>query len=210
VVEFLRGERITGFIGLAHLPNASRITSIEDVRWQAAIFTRRTEQFWEAIDPHLRRWSFPTFHVTDRVDNDLLRDFGVRYVVESKLEHRPSLIDRLPIVYSAPSVNIRLIPGAIRPRAHFLNGEPVQVSYPDDQHVILRTHSKTGGLVVLHDAYDEGWQSTKPVEILSRGIVVPAGDQRVELEYVLPGFRLGLIVSALALIGLKYAADRAR
>jgi hypothetical protein len=210
VVEFLRGERITGFIGLAHMPNASRITGIEDVRWQAAIFTRRTEQFWEAIDPHLRRWSFPTFHVTDRVDNDLLRDFGVRYVVESRLEHRPSLIDTLPIVYSAPSVNIRLIPGEVRPRAHFLNGEAVQVTYPDDQHVILTTHRKTGGLVVLHDTYDEGWRSTKPVNILSRGIVVPAGDQRIELEYVLPGFRLGLIVSALALIALKYAADRAR
>jgi hypothetical protein len=213
VVELLRGERITGFIGLAHLPNASRITGIEDVRWQAAIFTRRTEQFWEAIDPHLRRWSFPTFHVTDRVESDRLRDFGVRYVVESRLpqDQRPSHIAELPIVYSAPSVNIRRIPGTIRPRAHFADGQgEVRVSYPDDQHVILATHSQKGGLVVLHDAYDEGWRSTKPVDILSRGIVVPAGDQRIELEYVLPGFRIGLIVSALALIGLKYAAYRAR
>jgi hypothetical protein len=218
VIGFLRGERIVGFIGLTHQPNASRITGVEDIRWQSPMFTRRTEQFWETIDPHLRRWSFPTFHVTDRVDSGLLRDFGVRYMVESRLpqDQRPSHITDLPIVYSAPSVNIRRIPGnTIRPRAHFADGVigDVKVRYPDDQHVILTTHSKTGGLVVLHDAYDEGWRSTVPVNILSRGVFVAAGDQRIELEYVLPGFRAGLVISALtalALIALKYAADRAR
>jgi hypothetical protein len=134
-VDFLRAEasryRITGFTGETHLPNASQTTGIEDARISAPILTQRTHLWWLAIDPHNRRFAFPTTRVTDRLDSALVADFNVKYVLESRLLHdtmhniqgprdlaKSALIAKLPLALRLPSLDIRSIP-APRPRAHF-------------------------------------------------------------------------------------------
>jgi hypothetical protein len=80
----------------------------------------------------------------------------------------------------------------------------VTVSYPSDSTVVLRTDSDTGGVVVLHDTFAAGWKATIdgkptevfPVNILSRGVVVPRGAYTVRMWYEPPGLRWGAITSA--------------
>jgi hypothetical protein len=80
----------------------------------------------------------------------------------------------------------------------------VTVSYPTDSTVILRTDSDTGGVVVLHDTFANGWKAAFdgkptdvfPVDILSRGVVVPRGAHTVRMWYEPPGLRWGAITSA--------------
>lgn len=55
----------------------------------------------------------------------------------------------------------------------------------------MNVRSATGGLVVLHDSFADGWNASvdgKPpeilaVNILSRGVVVPPGAHRIEMTY---------------------------
>jgi hypothetical protein len=80
----------------------------------------------------------------------------------------------------------------------------VTVSYPSDSTVMLRTASDTGGVVVLHDTFAYGWKATIdgkpagvfPVNILSRGVVVPLGAHTIRMWYAPPGLRWGAITSA--------------
>ena len=77
-----------------------------------------------------------------------------------------------------------------------------------------KVSSRSGGLVVLHDAYDRGWRALldgRPVEILpvnliSRGVQVGPGRHRVEMAYEPPGFRLGAGISAVVALSLLVAA----
>jgi uncharacterized membrane protein YfhO len=70
---------------------------------------------------------------------------------------------------------------------------------------------------VLHDAFARGWRAAVdnrdvpvlPVNILSRGVVVPPGRHRIELTYVPPGLIAGATISAIGLIVLVVAAWRA-
>jgi hypothetical protein len=80
----------------------------------------------------------------------------------------------------------------------------VAVSYPSDSTVLLKTDSDTGGVVVLHDTFASCWKATFdgkptdvfPVNILSRGVVVPRGAHTVRMWYEPPGLRWGAIASA--------------
>jgi hypothetical protein len=263
-IDFLRSDhsqyRITGFIGETHLPNASQTTGIEDARISAPILTKRTHLWWLAIDPHNRRFAFPTTRVTDMLDSALVADFNIKYVLESRLLHdsmhnipgppdltKSELIAKLPLTLRLPSLDIRSI-ATPRPRAHFaenvvivrdaITAEKVlardrtlaahaavvespalrlpanargnvAVHYPDDEsRLTLDCDSPTGGLVVLHDAFDSGWRATVdgrpapilPVNILSRGVVIGAGTHHIEMRYSPPGFRMGVIVSAITLL----------
>ncbi len=85
-----------------------------------------------------------------------------------------------------------------------------KVVYPDHAHAIVDVQSITGGLLVLHDAYANGWTATidgqetqiMPVNVLSRGVVVPAGAHRIAFSYFPPGLKLGSMISLLAVMGL--------
>lgn len=265
VVRFLRRTqepfRITGFVGATHLPNASRLTKIEDARLSAPILPLRAHLWWLAVDPKNRRFVFPTMRVTDRLDAALVADFNIRYVLQSRLptvagmhtsrgprdaELSPDLL-ALPLALRAPSIEVRAIPGA-KPRAHFARrvvvvpdvhaatallmrdrqlareaavvesrlrlqvppgaqGE-ISLHYPDDLHAVVDVASPTGGLVVLHDSFDRGWRALVddtpapilPVNILSRGVIVPPGRHRIAMEYRPPGFVAGSAISILTAI----------
>jgi hypothetical protein len=73
------------------------------------------------------------------------------------------------------------------------------------------------GLVVLDDALIDGWSvhvdghPAEPVRVdgVLRGAIVPAGRHVVEWRYAVPGLRLGLLLSVLALLALAAAAGHA-
>jgi uncharacterized membrane protein YfhO len=84
--------------------------------------------------------------------------------------------------------------------------------------VILEVESPSGGLVVLHDAYDKGWRARldgRPVEILpvnliSRGVVVGPGRHRIEMVYEPPAFCIGAGISAAAILSMGITAVTVR
>jgi hypothetical protein len=261
--RFLKADRdnyrVTGLWGETHLPNISRISGIEDVRYSGPMMTLRYHLWWLLIDPQVLRHTYPTARISDRIDHPLMRGFGVRYVLESRLAFRdsfytvpdPRLRDTMlsrrlsgfPIEVRTPSIEVRRMPGH-HSRAHFApvvlrvhspvaaaetlrnggdglaavveseNEVPsggtgqVTVSYPAATRVWMEVTSATGGLVVLHDSFADGWTATidgddakvLAVNLLSRGVVVPAGTHRVEMRYWPPGFRAGAGVSAVTLL----------
>jgi len=80
----------------------------------------------------------------------------------------------------------------------------VMLTFPDERHVRMRVRSRSGGLVVLHDAFAPGWRATidgqnapvLPVNILSRGVLVAPGDHTIAMAYLPPGLLLGLLISS--------------
>ena len=95
-------------------------------------------------------------------------------------------------------------------------GRVIELSYPDERHVRSRVYSDRGGLFVLHDTFAPGWSArvdgnmtrVYAVNILSRGVVVPAGEHTIVMSYLPPGFVAGVIVSILALITLLVTGRR--
>lgn len=276
-LDFLRMQpgqfRISGLWGATHLPNASRITGVEDVRLSAPILPFRYVLWWQAVDPLVLTRSYPTVRITDVLDSALVGDFNIGFVVQSRLPyrgtfytlpypgHRDEMLSRrlsssrcFPVVFRSPSLEIRKEACDPHPRAEIaprvvsardvrdayrlLAGDrqlaasaavvetstPIAiperaegsagVSYPDERHAVLRVVSPTGGLVVLHDAFAPGWSasldgrpvSILPVNILSRGVIVPAGTHVIGMSYVPPGLLPGLAVAAAALLALVFVS----
>ena len=237
-LQFLRRQpapfRVVSLWGQTHMPNASTMTEVEDIRLAGPVLTRRYHLWWDAVDPGVLSRAYPTTRITDRLDSPLVADFNVRYVIQSRLapagtfrfDPDPRRRDELlapgvahfPVVARTPWVEIREIPGA-RPRAHFASGAGrVAVRYPTDRTVVLDAESRDGGVVVLHDTYAAGWTATVggreteiiPVNILSRGVMVPAGRHRIEMRYTPPGFHDAVALSAASILGLVLIERRRR
>ncbi len=284
-IEFLRNQpgpfRIVSLWGQTHMPNASRITGIEDVRLAGPILTNRYHVWWQLIDSQVLSRAYPTTRITDQLQSPLVPDFNVRFIVQSRLapagtfrvnrdEKRrdaglSATLMPLPIVFRTPWVEIRELPGT-RPRAHFAQDvvtvpsfaeainvlarepfrtvveadEPLRggrapapvragegacpppgvraVTYSSERKVAIETCSTTGGLVVLHDSFAEGWTATvdgrdaviHPVNIASRGVVVPAGNHTIEMSYSPPGLTAGLALGAIGLLILVLLVIRGR
>ena len=243
-----RTHRIIGSLGQTHLPNSSRITGIEDARESTPVWTIRKHRFWQAVDPNIRRFTFPTFRLTDKLDSPLLGDFNVSTVVRSRLP--VSGFHNGPGSAPSPAATVEPWPGLVRPRVHFADrvriarsmdeavamlsrgtsvvewaGRGVlpaiavpekafaEAHYRFDSRVTVDAESTSGGLVVLHDAWDRGWRArldgrpvaVLPVNLISRGVIVPPGKHRVEMQYEPYRFRTGLGISAAALVLLLIA-----
>jgi hypothetical protein len=86
------------------------------------------------------------------------------------------------------------------------HGGMANVRYAGDREVEVAAQSDGRALLVLNDLYDSGWRATVdgksvdilPVNVVARGVVVPAGEHVVNMRYWPRGFTAGLIVSALA------------
>ena len=69
-------------------------------------------------------------------------------------------------------------------------------------------------VVVIRNAYDPGWRARVdgrssplfPADAIDQGVVVPAGRHVIELSYVDPSIRYGLLGSGLALMALAIGA----
>jgi len=96
-------------------------------------------------------------------------------------------------------------------------GDSVSVHYPSTRRVRIETGSREPRILVLHDSWNPGWSATVdgvrselfPVNLVSRGILVPAGKHVVEMSFVPRGFLAGAIISILALASTIVVAWRA-
>lgn len=86
----------------------------------------------------------------------------------------------------------------------------VSLAYPSDSEATIQVRSSRPALLVLNDTYEAGWTARidgrpadlLPVNVLARGVFVPAGEHEVVMRYQPPGFAAGSGVSALACSGL--------
>jgi hypothetical protein len=101
-------------------------------------------------------------------------------------------------------------------RAHEIGGDDLsregggtaRVVAESNASVTLRATLPRRGLVVLNDSWDEGWRvevdgrPARPlqVDVMLRGVVVPAGRHEIVWRYRVPGLRLGAILSAAGLL----------
>ncbi|HEX7192453.1 MAG TPA: YfhO family protein [Thermoanaerobaculia bacterium] len=89
-------------------------------------------------------------------------------------------------------------------------GATAIVRYPSDSSAVIDIDSAGGGLVVLHDTFQRGWEARidgkpvaiVPVNLISRGVMAPAGHHLITMAYLPSGFRTGLAISAAALLAL--------
>jgi len=87
------------------------------------------------------------------------------------------------------------------------NGRVTIVSYAAGR-VVLEVDATKPSLVVLTDTFDPGWttrvdgktQAIHPVDVLFRGVAVPAGKHRIVMTYRPASFTAGLWISALAIL----------
>jgi len=83
-----------------------------------------------------------------------------------------------------------------------------------DERVVVDTDADRRALLVLTDTWFPGWKATvdgkevpiERVDYLIRGVPVPAGTHRVQFSYEPTSWRIGLILSLLALLAVVAAA----
>lgn len=86
----------------------------------------------------------------------------------------------------------------------------VSLDYPSDTEAVLRVDAERPALLVLNDVYEAGWRAAidgapaplLPVNVMARGVWVPAGAHEVRMGYRPPGFAAGCGISAAALAAL--------
>jgi hypothetical protein len=118
----------------------------------------------------------------DAAIHDLERNVGT-------LAASPSLVGSGPAFGAGPVGSVRI------------------ASYAPEQ-VVLEAHLARDGAVILNDLYARGWTATLDgsaariyaANALVRGVLVPAGDHRIEMEYRLPRLRAGLWTSGASLL----------
>ena len=79
-----------------------------------------------------------------------------------------------------------------------------------NEHVTVDARLNRRSLVTLNDAYASGWNVTvdgRPATALRvndvmRGVLVRAGSHRIVWQYAIPGFRVGLLITVFAALGL--------
>ncbi len=103
-------------------------------------------------------------------------------------------------------------------------GEPegeVALQYPSYTRAVLHVRAERPALLVLNDTFKAGWRARidgdpaeiLPVNVLARGVLVPAGEHEVRMRYRPLGFALGCAISAgslAALAGFVLLGRRAR
>jgi hypothetical protein len=99
-------------------------------------------------------------------------------------------------------------------------GSAAQVTHYEPNRLVIDTHAAQPAVLVVSEMFYPGWEATvdgRPTRIhltnyLLRGVVVPAGQHRVEMRYRAPAARNGAIISActLAGLGLLVMFDRRR
>lgn len=92
-------------------------------------------------------------------------------------------------------------------------GPAARIDRYQAEHVSIRTHDDEPGLLILSDSWFPGWEATvdgERVPVLRvdhalRGVVLPAGEHRVEFRYRPASFRGGALLSVATLVALAGA-----
>jgi hypothetical protein len=106
------------------------------------------------------------------------------------------------------------LPGLAQGRSSGVSPGKAQLSRYSAERVAIAVHADRRSEVVLSDVYYPGWHATvdgHPVRIdrvdyLLRGVPVPPGTHRVELSYDPASFRIGWLVSLVALVSVAATA----
>ena len=126
----------------------------------------------------------------------------------------PRFDPRVHVMLAAPPPALVWRPGEARP----VPGGSVAIEAYEPERVVLTTRGSEPGVVVLTDAWFPGWEATldgSPVRVRRanfalRGVVVPAGEHRIEMRYRPQPLRAGFGVAALAAVGCVAALFLAR
>lgn len=186
-----------------------------------------TDVFWTVPDPAKRdrflspRLVSPSFPVVFQTPS-LLVHLNRASPVHPRVHFQPRAVyagDLAAAVRMLKADATLPLRAAVVEHDHPLSLPPVaegtaRVRYPGDAEAIVDVESSTGGLLVLHDAYARGWRATidgneteiMPVNVLSRGVVVPRGNHRIVFRYMPPGFVAGAVISLLTIAGCALAA----
>jgi hypothetical protein len=116
----------------------------------------------------------------------------------------------------AVAITERRLPGMPEARgaAGRGGGGTARITRYEDERVVVRARAPRPGLLVLGDTHFPGWEATvdgreapiERVDYLFRGVRLPAGVHTVEFRYRPLSWRIGWIVSLVALLGLALAA----
>ncbi len=136
--------------------------------------------------------------------------FVDRYVVETD---REAILDRLDAEDFDPRQQVVLeAPPAVAPSLGVANATARIVAESTD-HLDIEADLATPAILLVTDAYAEGWRATplpgsvqrdyvvQPANLVLRAIALEAGRHRIRLEYVPPHFRLGQAASVLGIGG---------
>ncbi|MFQ5445055.1 MAG: YfhO family protein, partial [Nitrospinales bacterium] len=96
------------------------------------------------------------------------------------------------------------------PDSKVKGGDTLQVIREETNRVILDVEKTTPGMLVVSENYYPGWQSridgketpVYPVNLIMKGVKVPAGKHRIEFEFIPTRFFTYLTVSFMSLLGL--------
>ncbi len=88
----------------------------------------------------------------------------------------------------------------------------------EDERVVVEADAEASGLLVLTDVHFPGWKAevdgepadVERVDYLLRGVRIPAGSHRIELTYEPLSWRIGWIVSLLAIVAVAAVAVAGR
>lgn len=124
------------------------------------------------------------------------------------LRTHPEALARGAVVVEAP-IALHEALEATSPAAH-----RAELEYPSHAGVRIRIDSQTPGLLVLNDSFEAGWEAILdgvateilPVNVIARGVWVPAGTHEVRMRYRPPGLAPGAALSAAALGALGCGA----
>lgn len=96
--------------------------------------------------------------------------------------------------------------------------ESIRVAYPGHRSVQVDVLALVPRLLVLNDTFADGWRATLdgapvpivPVNLVARGVMVPAGEHRIEMRYTPPGMLVGAALALLAVLLLVAGHRRQR
>jgi hypothetical protein len=113
-----------------------------------------------------------------------------------------------------PATALPPAPARDRITAGPAQAEAASVLAFDADRLLVRAHADADAILVLAEVAYPGWQATvdgRPVPIyvadgLLRAVALPAGDHLVELRFVSPALRIGLVISVATVIALAGCA----
>jgi hypothetical protein len=151
----------------------------------------------------------------DPLDQQMLRHFGVRWVMvrkDSPLES--TLLGHSSFRRLQPGTSYYVVFEYLGAQPAWRFGGEVKMTRWDPEQRSFRVNSRAGGRFVLVEQFFPGWEAwiddnPAPVERTDgtfQSAIVPAGQHTLEFRYAPSSLRIGAIFSALGLVAVLWVA----